>query len=648
MIDAKYDPLNRFPNQFDGKSNIHPRLINSRSRVRCVVLPIHVLKCLLWVLVYTAHHLTHGAAVGEPPAALSRTADVFIQQSNAPTSDASAWRLTDGQSGLPPLGIRGPKQSDVIFSTRWKRRDSIDTLKAFHATRCEWVYSTDASFIREVQSSGAIFGGTINSTLALSKARGTALDLDGHPITAPWMKAWDTPWITTTDPESQDALLTRVRHILDAGSDSLHIDGARFQAATVPWGGDFHEATLRGFGSYLQQHAPGALVRKLGLRTGIEFDYRRYLKNSLGIKTNSEYIQRLTRLDTTPFWSAYLRETVRPFYKKLRRLLDNYRARRVPMSINIHDLRPIPTHLFLIDFVDYIIGEAPSADIATDALRVATARALGRPYVVSMFPSSVAQTRLRIARYYALGASPLVPWDVFMGSKKSRYFGRPEDYADLYAFVRKYPQLFDHYDTGPIVGVVIPTNRYNHDETIRVITRLVRHHIPFALLLSGGQLGEHTLDVDRLNRFRAIALTGALTELSANSQRSLADSQTPVFGPQNLTSQQLSALAPVMIHKEQDLFASIRIRTDRIRPSMSIHLTRLNTRGVVFGTYKPQQASIKLNRIARLGAQVRAAFWYTPDAPPTEVSWSDDSGKLLFRVPSISEWGILHLEFDDI
>ena len=58
------------------------------------------------------------------------------------------------------------------------------------------------------------------------------------------------------------------------------------------------------------------------------------------------------------------------------------------------------------------------------------------------------EIRLAIAGCYANGINYIVPWDQFTGIKKPRLFGKPEDFADLYGFVRATSESLDGYEAA--------------------------------------------------------------------------------------------------------------------------------------------------------------------------------------------------------
>jgi hypothetical protein len=63
-------------------------------------------------------------------------------------------------------------------------------------------------------------------------------------------------------------------------------------------------------------------------------------------------------------------------------------------------------------------------------------------------PTDVPTLRRSIAGCYANGLLFIVPWDQFVGVKAPRYFGKPEETADLYGFVRACAPQLDGYEVA--------------------------------------------------------------------------------------------------------------------------------------------------------------------------------------------------------
>jgi hypothetical protein len=64
---------------------------------------------------------------------------------------------------------------------------------------------------------------------------------------------------------------------------------------------------------------------------------------------------------------------------------------------------------------------------------------------------------------YACGGHLIVPWDVYTGSSSPRYYGKPEQYADLYKFVRDHSRLIDGYEDAAFLLPGMADERYPTD-----------------------------------------------------------------------------------------------------------------------------------------------------------------------------------------
>jgi hypothetical protein len=70
------------------------------------------------------------------------------------------------------------------------------------------------------------------------------------------------------------------------------------------------------------------------------------------------------------------------------------------------------------------------------------------------------RTRRTIATAYACGGLCMVPWDVYMPKDAPRYFGTPEQYADLFGFIRASAKYLDGYEDAAAIGKGINETRY--------------------------------------------------------------------------------------------------------------------------------------------------------------------------------------------
>jgi hypothetical protein len=61
-------------------------------------------------------------------------------------------------------------------------------------------------------------------------------------------------------------------------------------------------------------------------------------------------------------------------------------------------------------------------------------------------------TRAVIGYAYAMGGWLAAPYDLFIGAGIPRYFGKPEDFADLYGFIRANAQYLDGFERAAYTG----------------------------------------------------------------------------------------------------------------------------------------------------------------------------------------------------
>jgi hypothetical protein len=453
----------------------------------------------------------------------------------------------------PPFHGTVPARSDVVFSVRFTRPAALPVIKAYGTTRVEWVYTTDAGFVANLKHEAPWFGGTLNANGPLPDDAGYARDFDGKVLAAPWMQGWGKYWVTTTHSDTQMVMDKQLRAYLAMGADSIQHDDPQLQAyAAVHQAGDFNEATVKGFPNWLAHKADPARVLSAGL-SGFSGDYREWLRKRHNVADAQDYRKRFRTFPSTPLWLDYVRSTVLDHHRRLRALMVQVRGKPVPLSMNLGGLyEPIESNsfFFLAQVADYSMAETQIMDPTLQVSQANTARALGVGFVPSLKPQSLAENRVAIALFYALGGQPVVPWDVYDGNdeqgKPKRFFGAPEDYADLYAFVRANPSLFDEMETTPVVGVVVPVDKGDTKLVRGLSQRLVEQQVPFAFVPVGGTAG-YRADPARLRYLRLLIKTNADTDYRAEDLKALADSGVPRVAQAAMTDRQIASLRPFQV-----------------------------------------------------------------------------------------------------
>ncbi len=365
-----------------------------------------------------------------------------------------------------------PGYADVCFSSRWVHprgkddpHDSLEAMKAFHATRLEWAYITDKKFLAEIKKRGMTYCPAINTSafvgdLREKQRRGRILDLNGGIITAPWMRMWkNSSWGCVNCPDYRQSYLTRLKHFADLGADSIQTDDPGNNWTAVNWGGCFCTHCMTGFTAFLQDEIDAEERKALGIEDLDRFNYGEHLR-SRNAPVGDDYGKwdggRLKKL-----FAEFQRRSVERFYEDMWSALFKHAGRRFPISSNNYGGRwSFPYHLF-----DMGMAELPHRDAHPARIRekLIEARQRGKAQIFTFVSTDVRETRRVIAACYANGGHLIVPWDVYLKSTpegSERYFGKPEEYADLYGFVREHAVLFDGYEDAAAIGPDMHDDRY--------------------------------------------------------------------------------------------------------------------------------------------------------------------------------------------
>lgn len=382
-----------------------------------------------------------------------------------------AATLWDSVEALPkPPGA--PRHSDVIMRTLRLRaasatddRDTFKAMDAFHVTRLEWSYLTDVDAVRRIRESGRLFGGAISApTYCPSPGdsewfdRVVIKDRTGSPIIAPWKRAWSrTLWGCMNNHELERGHIEAAQRYIDLGATVLQRDEPNGNLLATRWGGCFCSDCIEGFREFLKQRVPTGERKALGLPENLkDFDYAEHLAR-IDAPVGDAFARweggRLKEL-----FETFQLESTLAFHRRVRKALDGHAGRRVPISCNNGAHRWSGVEMeFDWAFGELSFSQAQPIPLLETFERAARARRL---QVVTMpkssSPANLADPRQRIrptiATAYALGGWCMAPWDVYMPGDTPRYFGRPEDYADLFGFVRGIAEQLDGHALAAVGG----------------------------------------------------------------------------------------------------------------------------------------------------------------------------------------------------
>jgi hypothetical protein len=391
--------------------------------------------------------------------------------------------------GYPAVAAGVPADSDVLFSPRFDRPEALAAAQAFAATRLVWSYvppGLNQARLRALV--GGRFGGTLNNNQAIPGHAGAALDFEGQPIIAPWMKSWGAIWNSCARPATMQALKTSIDSQAAAGIAQMQFDDAGMQFDSAFWNvGDLSDDSQKGFGRWLQQRADRG--ERLALTPAQGSDYRQYLASTHGVRDTDDYVRRSAQFPSTPLWREYLRETVDVCLGQVRQWLRVAAGPEVALSVNLYTPYPWAHNRFQLRHADYVLGEvSPERAQAHHLLLFAQSlRSEGKRWAVVFQARDPAFLRRRVALAYAAGAVPVVPWDSFVpGDGKAaptRHFGRVEDSGDLFRFVRDRPGLFEGWELLSRLTVLLPTDPAQPNRIDEQLQRLVDAQVPFAVSL---------------------------------------------------------------------------------------------------------------------------------------------------------------------
>ncbi len=559
------------------------------------------------------------------------------------------------RAGLLPRPRPLFKHSDVCFSSRSIHRNSIAMFKAFHATRLMWAYSTRPDFIRRCKEAGAAtYQAAINSLPGHDNTAAHCLDLDGKPVVAPWMVAFNRRkpvyWGCNNRPAFMKTSLERARRALQSGADWIQFDDWPLIVSAGGWGGAcFCDDCMAGFRAYLQKRLSSEERVRLKLGDLAAFDYRRYLAAHDHVRTAADYKARRRSLPLREYFEDFQRRSVRRFFIELRRRLNAAAGRVVPLSVNSTFLRPEERFNFLVDIADFLEGEMWYLDLESLTIACKAAEGLGKPQVFVPKPKNAQTMRMAIAAAYAMGQFMLVPWDMYMGSDakgvRPRYYGTPEQYGDLYRFIRRRAALFDGFENPAGVGVVVNLDHFDHGRVAMLCRRLLDAQTPFMFLPVGRAYYELRLAPERLRKLDLVLLAAKEAELPKADRDALkaAAKDVAVLVDRDASTDLLRDYAPVETWAPRGVYVLPRIRPDAKARTLVCHvLNRVDATGAA----KLKWISFVVKRWAFPGRRLRRVRWHVPGREPTDLEFERLSNGARVIVPQLDIWGMAELRFE--
>jgi len=567
--------------------------------------------------------------------------------------------LPERARSLPP---RTPlfDHSDVCLSSRSKRPNSIETIRAFRASRLMWCYSADAEFIQQCKQAGTkTFQSAINSLPGHDNVLAHCLDLEGRPMVAPWMVAFNREkpvyWGCNNRPKFLETSVQRATRALEAGADWIQFDDWALIVSAGAWGGAcFCDDCMAAFREYLATHLTEQDRARLELDDLATFDYRRHLAERHGIRDAKAYKTQRRSLPLAPYFEDFQRRSVRKFFTELRRRLDDAAGRRVPLSINSSFFHPAQRDNFIVDLVDFLQGETWHFDLAGLTMACKTAEGLGQWQVFVPKPRDVREMRMGIAAVYAMGQIMLVPWDMYMGSDasgiKPRYYGTVEEYGDLYHFIRDHADLCDGCVNPAVVGVVVDLDHFDRGRVTRLCERLLAAQTPFTFLPVGRSYYPCHLKRERLNTLDMVVVAANRDALPEEDRAVLqsAAGEAVVLADSDLSDTLLRRYSLFEVWGPKHIYVIPRVKPDAATRTLVCHV--LNRVPMHQGeerqaTHELKWVSFLLKRRAFLGGPPTGARWHMPGAKSIDLELEPLADGTRVILPRLPLWGVVELTF---
>jgi hypothetical protein len=360
-------------------------------------------------------------------------------------------------------------------------------MRGFHVNWLEWTYGNDGDFIRRVHGLGATFGGALAAgSYAGDQPSETwnVRDREGTPVYATWMRAWKrpNPWGCANHPEFRAGHVRAAVAAVEAGADVLQRDEPGQNKHALNWGGCFCEHCMVGFNRWLEKNGDPEVLQRLGVTDLATFDYREYLR--VREAPVGDDFWRWKGDELKGYFARFQTESTVAFNRWWREELDRHFGRRIPVSCNngVHSWTDIELAF------DYCIGELSTSRAKPELLHAAMRKAasLGRTQSVTMplrrtgeqeSTEWVRHTRQTIATVYATGGHIEMPWDTYLPTPDAqRYFGEPENYADLTAFVRGMASFLDGHEEAFAGGGDIVDERWLITPPVALLTEAPEVH----------------------------------------------------------------------------------------------------------------------------------------------------------------------------
>ena len=507
--------------------------------------------------------------------------------------------------------------------------------------------------------------------------RAICRNFDGQPMMVPWL--WDQKvdgqtgknfWFCSNSPLYQKYLRELTARAMGGEPDGYHIDDFGGATGTLWSGGCFCESCMPLFANYLKSHIEAGKLGALSIQSLEGFDYGKFLR-AQGVKDNADYVKRHGSLpldaEFRTFQAKSAGEVVRGLQEHAAKLRGKELARSVngsPPNLQALVVRPHMDHYSCEIGMGAPGSEwcgVPTKKLTTSAGFVykctdMTGRSIagtadGHSWAYVNEKNAVHLCRYWIAESYAFGHCFMAPshrqWCYTKEKGTHWYAAKPEDYADLYQFVRKNVALFDGFEAVASVGVLFDHKawRQGKQDARAIATALLEANtIPFALVPAGDELLDLRLDDAKLARFVKL-VTPAGVKLDPEQQKVLDQIPSNKRVEWKDAASLRAALEPTLaVEGAVDVWALPRRNPKQPDSPLVVHLLNRNYDFATDRTAAQPNVTLHLRR-SLLGAKAPSKCTaYAPGTDPVGLPVEADGDGVRTKIPELKLWSVLRFE----
>lgn len=352
-------------------------------------------------------------------------------------------------------------------------RDTLATAKAFKVDRILWIYENPPEFNERVRAAGIGIGTTMSANARETWQgvwpreeirsfidRFTITNVKGEQVLQPHMHRFRDAmvghWLPDhTNPEWMDFYTDYVVGLYGQGIDAVHRDTAALNFSAPRAGGTFTDSAVEFFRRYLEDRYSVDQLAEWGVQDVSDFNVRDHFKE-LGAPTDDELIH-WRGSPLMPIYIEAMMKADQVFFRQVRHRVEERTGRVIPWALNAAG--PVRAHE---ESFDFRIGEFQShfnqpqtilylnEMVRREGKIQAWVSMVDRNY--ETLPDFIPDTRRHIATVYAVGSIPLVPWCMYMHDAP-RFYGRIEDFGDLFHFVSENRHHFDEHELIDATGI---------------------------------------------------------------------------------------------------------------------------------------------------------------------------------------------------